>query len=116
MMMKGSGDTRMSAQEETKSRIENKAETKERVGLLKRYGKLDTKKKIQYAAILLIVAVILAIYFASVSSGRKQDDAEASPAVSTMSSVSTSDSIAQKLQETLSAIEGRGAGRGDDHV
>ena len=43
--------------------MEQKAETKPKGVLIARYLKLDTKKKVQYAVILLIVIVILAILF-----------------------------------------------------
>ena len=98
----------MSTQEEKQSRMEGKAETGKRGGLLGGYKKLDTKKKIQYAVILLIVIVILAIYFTSVSGSGKQDSAGTSASDTNISTASMDDSIAQRLQETLSAIDGAG--------
>ena len=71
---------------------------------LKRFAKLDIKKKIQYAAILLVIIVILAIYFASFGSEEPEQD--------TTSSVETESSdvsdIEEKLMQTLSCIEGAG--------
>ena len=98
----------MSIPEEKESRVGQKADAKVKGGVMARYMKLDTKKKIQYAAILLVVIVILAIYFASMGNNQKDNESEASQAAANVSSASTSDSIAQQLQETLSAIEGAG--------
>lgn len=101
----------MSAQEEKQSRMEQKSEAGKKDGLVAGYKKLDTKKKIQFAAILLIVIVILAIYFTSVSGNRKQENSGSAGAATVetqISSASIDDAIAQRLQETLSAIEGAG--------
>jgi stage III sporulation protein AG len=101
----------LSAQEEKQSRMEQKSEAGKKDGLVAGYKKLDTKKKIQFAAILLIVIVILAIYFTSVSGNRKQENSGSAGAATVetqISSASIDDAIAQRLQETLSAIEGAG--------
>jgi len=98
----------MNTSEEKGSRMEQKANGKSKGGPIARYMKLDTKKKIQYAAVLLIVIVILAIYFSSVTNNRETNTEDASSAVTEISYVSTEDSLALQLQETLSAIEGAG--------
>jgi len=73
-------------------------------GIFMRFVKLDFKKRLQYLAILLIAVVILAIYFAS--SGNQEMKA---PVNKDASVVKTSaSSIEEKLQETLSGIEGAG--------
>jgi stage III sporulation protein AG len=73
-------------------------------GFITRFAKLDFKKKLQYLAVLLIVIVILAIYFTS-----KKSPATEEP-VSQAASVSTTglSSIEEKLQKTLSQIDGAG--------
>jgi len=98
----------MNTSEKKESRMGQKTEGKSRGGLIARYMKLDTKKKIQYAAVLLIVIVILAIYFSSVASNRNTDNSDTSSADAQVSYSATQDSIAQQLQQTLSAIEGAG--------
>lgn len=108
MVMKGTGAKRMSIPEEKETRVGQKADAKTKGGPLVWYMKLDPKKKIQYAAILLVVIVILAIYFASAGGNKPAEENEASAAAANVSSASTSDGIAQQLQETLSAIEGAG--------
>lgn len=85
------------------SRVENKKTQ----GVFSRFSKLDVKKKVQYLAVLLIVLVILAIYFASV--GDPQPAAppgDASP-VSVQTDTALG-SIEEKLKATLSRIEGAG--------
>jgi len=74
-------------------------------GIIARFVKLDFKKKLQYLAILLIVIVILAIYFTSAGSPAAAPEpvSQAAPVANTGSS-----SIEEKLQETLSRIEGAG--------
>ena len=98
----------MSISEEKETRTGQKADARTKSGPLAWYMKLDPKKKIQYAAILLVVIVILAIYFASVGGSKQTPDNDTSSAAANASAVSTSDSIAQQLQQTLSAIEGAG--------
>ncbi len=71
--------------------------------LISSFKKLDTKKKIQYAAILLIAIIILTIYFSSFKSAA---DVKDTPEATPMSL--TSDSIEKRLEETLSNIEGAG--------
>ncbi len=73
-------------------------------GLITRFLKLDFKKKMQYLAILLVVIVILAIYFTSAGSPVSQEPMSQAAAVSETGS----SSIEEKLQETLSRIEGAG--------
>jgi len=107
MVMKGTGERSMSNSEEKGSRMEQKADAINKGGLFARYMKLDTKKKIQYAAILLVVIVILAIYFTSVADNRNVEEGETLQSVS-VSSASSDDSTAQRLKETLSAIQGAG--------
>jgi stage III sporulation protein AG len=100
----------MDAQAEKQTRMEQKTGDKSKTGLLARYLKLDTKKKIQYAAILLIVIVILTIYFSSVAKNRSNENSEASSgaAAPVAETAEAADDIARRLQETLSAIEGAG--------
>jgi stage III sporulation protein AG len=100
----------MDAQAEKQTRMEQKTGDKSKTGLLARYLKLDTKKKIQYAAILLIVIVILTIYFSSVAKNRSNENSEASSgaAAPVAETAEPADDIARRLQETLSAIEGAG--------
>ncbi len=94
---------------EKESRMDQKTDSKPKSGILARYMKLDTKKKVQYAVILLIAIVILAIYFTSVSKGQTStdEDVSADTAVSAVSVVATDD-ISAQLKNTLSAIEGAG--------
>lgn len=72
-------------------------------GLISSFKKLDTKKKIQYVAILLVAIIILTIYFSSFNSspGGNSPPAETPKA-------SVSGSIERELEETLSNIEGAG--------
>lgn len=107
MVMKGTGDMQMSTPEEKETRSGQKAEAKAKGGVLAQYKNLDTKKKIQYAAILLVVIVILAIYFASVGGKKPSAENEASVGAN-VATTSNSDDITLRLQETLSAIEGAG--------
>ncbi len=74
-------------------------------GLVTKFIKLDFKKKLQYLAVLLIVIVILAIYFASIGSPEKKEPTNENQAPV---SEAGSSSIEEKLQETLSNIEGAG--------
>ena len=98
----------MNTSEEKGSRMEQKASEKSKGGPIARYMRLDTKKKIQYAAVLLIVIVILAIYFSSVTNKRETNTEDAASAVTEVTYTSAEDSLALQLQETLSAIEGAG--------
>jgi stage III sporulation protein AG len=75
--------------------------------LLSRFFKLETKKKIQYMAILLLIVVILAIYFATAGgNAKKQQDngaTGAAPAVDT-----SGNTMEEQLKRTLSQIDGAG--------
>jgi stage III sporulation protein AG len=95
---------------EKESRMDQKTDSKPKSGILARYMKLDTKKKVQYAVILLIAIVILAIYFTSVSKGQTSDDKDVSAETAAVSAVSVvaTDDISAQLKNTLSAIEGAG--------
>ncbi len=73
-------------------------------GLITRFAKLDFKKKLQYLAILLVVIVILAIYFTSAASPVSQEPVSQAATVSE----TVPSSVEEKLQETLSKIEGAG--------
>lgn len=73
-------------------------------GMMARFVKLDFKKKLQYLGILLVVIVILAIYFTSTASPVSQEPVSQAKSVSE----TASSSIEEKLQETLSRIEGAG--------
>ena len=73
-------------------------------GLITRFAKLDFKKKLQYLAILLVVIVILAIYFTSAGSPVSQEPVSQAATVSQ----TVPSSVEEKLQETLSKIEGAG--------
>jgi stage III sporulation protein AG len=73
--------------------------------LIVKFMKLDFKKKLQYLAVLLIVIVILAIYFASTSIPQNNETPNVGAAAVTEAG---SSSIEEKLQETLSKIEGAG--------
>ena len=73
-------------------------------GLITRFAKLDFKKKLQYLAILLVVIVILAIYFTSAGSPVSQGPVSQAATVSG----TVPSSVEEKLQETLSKIEGAG--------
>ncbi len=73
-------------------------------GLITRFAKLDFKKKLQYLAILLVVIVILAIYFTSAGSPVSQEPVSQAATVSE----TVPSSVEEKLQETLSKIEGAG--------
>ena len=72
--------------------------------VFKRFAKLDIKKKIQYTAILLVVIVILAIYFASFGSSDTPQESQGQ-AETTSSDVSD---VEERLMDTLSHIEGAG--------
>lgn len=73
-------------------------------GLITRFAKLDFKKKLQYLAILLVVIVILAIYFTSAGSPVSQEPVSQAATISE----TVPSSVEEKLQETLSKIEGAG--------
>lgn len=73
-------------------------------GMMARFVKLDFKKKLQYLGILLVVIVILAIYFTSVASPVSQEPVSQAKSVSE----TASSNIEEKLQKTLSRIEGAG--------
>ncbi len=80
-------------------------ETKvKKLGIITHFVKLDAKKKLQYLAILLIVIVILAIYFSSSGNPASQEPISQTEQVSQTGA----SSIEEKLQETLSKIEGAG--------
>lgn len=72
--------------------------------IVRRFMKLDFKKKLQYLAIALIVIVILAIYF-SASGGAPKQEPKASAAPVAQASAG---SLEEKLQDTLSKIAGAG--------
>ena len=80
-------------------------ENKRQNGVLRRFFKLDLKKRIQYLAILLVVIVILTIYFTSTGVADKAK--ESAPSVTTASE-QRHDSIENQLKYTLSQIEGAG--------
>jgi stage III sporulation protein AG len=69
------------------------------------YKNLNVKKKTQYIAIVLIIAVILAIYFSSITDKAKT---ETQPEVVPQNNQTATNDTEQKLQETLSIIEGAG--------
>ncbi len=73
-----------------------------RKGIISSFLKLDTKKKIQYVGILLLVIVIITIYFSSFSGGSE------TPVETAPSSSLNQDSVEARLEETLSRIEGAG--------
>ena len=83
------------------SRVEKK-KVKETIS---RFTKLDVKKKIQYLAILLIVIVILAIYFASVGKPQTQNQNDTVTSAPLSASM---DSVEERLKAILSRIEGAG--------
>jgi len=71
--------------------------------LIASFKKLDTKKKIQYVAVLLLAIIILTIYFSSFKSGGGGTvPPEASKAVSEF------DDLESRLEEILSKIDGAG--------
>ena len=86
---------------EAKPRAKSDSKT---TGLIKRFVKLDIKKKIQYLAVLLVIIVILAIYFASFSDSNNDNADDQATAVYEVSD----DEIEEKLRQTLSCIEGAG--------
>ncbi len=83
---------------ETKADITGKAGK-----LISSFKKLDTKKKIQYVAILLLVVIILTIYFSSFNSGKVKE----TPAQPVKEAVQGED-LEAKLEDILSSIEGAG--------
>lgn len=83
----------------------NEETQEKKQGIIAKFMKLDFKKKLQYLAILLIVIVILAIYFASAGAPAKKETPGKSAAPV---SEPVSSSVEEKLQETLSKIEGAG--------
>lgn len=75
---------------------------------LKKMHGLSAKKKTQYLAVLLVVAIILAIYFSSLDTGgaKKTDDkAEAGAPVETISSDTE---MEDRLKRVLSKVDGVG--------
>ena len=88
------------------SRSDNQKRTnaEKKDGLLKKFMRLDTKKKIQYVAILLVIVIILAIYFGS-SSGQPANTPEAQP---TATQENNTSSVEERLMQALSKIEGAG--------
>lgn len=89
-------------QEKKEKQKQNKDEAKKESWYAK-FKKMDTKKKIQYAVILLITIVILAIFFGT--SGTSTDTpTDTAPTINQ----DISDSIEEKLKETLSRIDGAG--------
>ena len=75
---------------------------------LKKLHGLNAKKKTQYLAVLLVVAIILAIYFSSLDTGgaKKTDDkAEAGAPAETISSDTE---MEDRLKRVLSKVDGVG--------
>ncbi|HEX3074880.1 MAG TPA: hypothetical protein VHP30_14800 [Ignavibacteriales bacterium] len=71
--------------------------------LISSFKKLDTKKKIQYVAVLLIVVIILTIYFSSFKSSPSKENT-AQPTQEALQS----EDLEAKLEQILSSIEGAG--------
>lgn len=71
--------------------------------LISSFKKLDTKKKIQYVAILLVIIIILTIYFSSFQGGAAKDNTPQP----TKGALQTSD-LETRLEQILSSIEGAG--------
>jgi stage III sporulation protein AG len=71
--------------------------------LISSFKKLDTKKKIQYVAVLLIVVIILTIYFSSFQSSPAKENT-AQPTKEALQS----EDLEAKLERILSSIEGAG--------
>jgi stage III sporulation protein AG len=79
-------------------------ENKFRVGnLIASFKKLDTKKKIQYVAILLLAVIILTIYFSSFKSDTGNNAMPETP-----KEVPGFSDMESRLEEILSKIEGAG--------
>ncbi len=77
---------------------------KEKAGsLIASFKKLDTKKKIQYVAVLLLAIIILTIYFSSFKSG-----AQNTPAPETSKAAVGYDDLEERLEKILSKIDGAG--------
>lgn len=87
---------------------ESRTENKKMKNMLSGFAKLDVKKKIQYLAILLIVIVILAIYFASSGKPTTEPTMMNDTTQAAVQSTVGYDSIEEKLKATLSRIEGAG--------
>lgn len=87
---------------------ESRVENKKVKSILQGFAKLDVKKKIQYLAILLVVIVILAIYFASAGKPKTEPTVQADLAQVAVQSTVGYDSIEEKLKATLSRIQGAG--------
>jgi stage III sporulation protein AG len=78
-------------------------------GLIASFSKLETKKKIQYVAILLIAIVILTIYFSSFKGGSSvNENPEPAPTSDKSTQVTAADDLEARLEETLSKIDGAG--------
>lgn len=71
--------------------------------LISSFKKLDTKKKIQYVAILLLIVIILTIYFSSFQGGSGSE----APAQPTKEAMQVND-LEARLEQILSSIEGAG--------
>jgi stage III sporulation protein AG len=77
---------------------------KEKAGsLIASFKKLDTKKKIQYVAVLLLAIIILTIYFSSFKSS-----APDTAAPETSKAAVGYDDLEERLEKILSKIEGAG--------
>lgn len=94
-------DSRVKMKEEASGGLKAKAG-----GLISSFKKLDSKKKIQYVAILLIAIIILTIYFSSFKSGAEENTPPAQTQKTSMTG--SDDSIEARLEEALSNIEGAG--------
>ncbi len=82
----------------------NAPKLKDKAGsLLASFRKLDTKKKIQYVAVLLLAIIILTIYFSSFKSG---GGGNAAPETSKAASAAID--LESRLEGILSRIEGAG--------
>lgn len=86
-----------------KDKADSIEEKKSKESMLVKFKKMDTKRKIQYAVILLITIVILAIFFGSTGKDG-EPEAKANTSVQTYES----NSLEEQLRQTLSKIEGAG--------
>lgn len=72
---------------------------------LEKLKAINGKKKMQYLAIVIIIAVILTIYFSTLT-GPKEEDAQNGAGVSTVAA--PNGDLEQKLKTTLEKVEGAG--------
>ena len=75
---------------------------------LKKLHGLNAKKKTQYLAVLLVVAIILAIYFSSLDTGGAKTTDDKAEAGAPAETISSDTEIEDRLKRVLSKVDGVG--------